>query len=164
MHNLVEESIKASLKAVLCAYKVTGNWQPATTTIERHFLGDYAAILCGAKGLQGVIVISIPRGVAMKIAMLSYSNSTESDALQLIGNIASSSASRLKNNDVAFMVKGVIAGYDPQFPAPVPRRITPFVSNHGNLVLETYLRRTTILLSQSKDWWINEFDKTDRRL
>ena len=159
MHNDVEDTVKKALESILQEFNVTGTWLPETTTVKKQFFCEFAAILRADKGLEGIIALSIPSGVATMLAKISRSGSIEEDAKKLIDGIAHEMAYRGHTVNVAFTVNHIIGSADPRYPAPVPRRLLPFVSGPGNLILEVYLRRPSIFGKQGKEWWNISTDK-----
>ena len=163
MHDTIEEAIKKAAESVFRDLKVAGVWQPATTTMKNRFVCDLVAVLCCSKGLDGIVAVSIPSGVAVEIARSSYQDAAGIDGKRTVYEIGRNIAYRAHlGGDTAISMNSVINGLDPKNPAPAPRRIIPFISNHGNLVLEIYLRKHSVFKQAGKDWWNTSSGKTGK--
>jgi hypothetical protein len=150
----IDEIFKLALEEALKELNVTGLWQPSTVTLQKRFLTDIAAVICCNKALEGIVALSIPLGVAHKIACSDNPNATSTDAIKLVDKLARAMMNRSRNSSgVAVLMKGIVTSTDLQKPAPTPRRVIPFTTEKGNLALEVYLRKPSFFVKEKLEWW-----------
>jgi len=151
----VEEIIKKAVEKSLREVNLNTIWYPSSSTVQRKFIYDLTAILNCNENFDGIIALSLPQGVVYKInKMTQIVSSSIENPISIIDKIGRRIAVCLSKSNMNFRLSGVISRLSDKYPAPIPRRLIPFVTNQGNMVIEMYLRKSSTF-HQDNEWWRN---------